>query len=217
MCGRYTLFSTVAILSHLEIEDGSDIEWNPHFNIAPTQETLVVTFHDGSRHLSLMKWGLIPSWTREKAAGIINARAETLTDKSSFKAAFRKQRCIVPANGFFEWKHGPKGKIPMFIHQNKNLLMGFAGLWDTWIDKHGDILETFTIITTDANELIRSIHDRMPVILSPSDYGKWLSPRAELEDLKELLKPAEHSLTMHEVSPGVNSPKTDGPQLIQTT
>ncbi len=194
----------------------------PRYNIAPTQETPVVRLDQaGGRALAMLRWGLVPSWAKDATIGakLINARADTVATKPSFRAAFRQRRCLVPADGFYEWQAGLPGKPrpgkpkqPYLIARADKATFAFAGLWEHWRDG-GQVLETFTIITTDANKTLMPIHHRMPVILDPGNYAAWLDPKNK--DAEALLKPApDDALTAIPISTRVNAVRNDDPSLI---
>jgi putative SOS response-associated peptidase YedK len=219
MCGRYTRTASTKALKDwfplLEIT----IDLPPRYNIAPTQTVPVVRRDiDSARpELALMRWGLIPSWAQEPSIGnrLINARCESAADKPFFSAAFRKRRCLVPADGFYEWQKQGKRKQPYCIRLKDGSPFAFAGLWEYW--NKGDVpLETFTILTTDANDLVRPLHDRMPCILDPRDYEQWIDPNLQKpEQVLGMLRPLDGSaMTMCPVSDEVNSPKNDGPGCL---
>lgn len=215
MCGRFCLAVTPAELAkYFKLATVSDF---PHrYNIAPTQPVAVIveSMEQPERHLRLMKWGLIPSWAKDPAIGnrLINARAETLTEKPSFRTAFKRRRCIIPASGFYEWKKVAKGKQPYYFELQTASLFALAGLWESWQG-----IETCTILTTAANELLQPIHDRMPVILQPEDYAPWLDLKTENpETLQPLLRPFPASqMHCHAVSKRVNTPTLDDPECIK--
>jgi putative SOS response-associated peptidase YedK len=190
------------------------------YNIAPTQLIDAVLETDSERVLSELKWGLIPSWAKEESIGskLINARAETLTEKPSFKNAFRSRRCIIPASGFYEWaKKGASAKQPYYFYLKEKDVFGFAGLWEEWTDRlTGEIVESCTIITTAANEVLEPVHDRMPVILKPESYDLWLDEKERNTDrLQSLLIPfTAGEMAAHTVGKAVNSPSYDSPELI---
>lgn len=221
MCGRYTLSS-----SDDEIQLLFDLPAlpfvPPRYNIAPTQETAVVrvTKPGGPRRLDLLRWGLIPYWAKEAAIGnrMINARAESVAEKAAFRWSFKKKRCLVAADGFYEWKKEGKAKQPFLIRRQDGRPFAIAGLWSSWYspEKTGP-LETFTILTTDANDLLRPLHDRMPVILEPESFDLWLDPKVEDEaKLKPLLLP--HTVDGYEafpVSRAVGNPAYEAPDCIQ--
>ncbi|MGD9124593.1 MAG: SOS response-associated peptidase [Desulfarculaceae bacterium] len=220
MCGRFTQGQEMAVLEkRFELEPGG-LELKPRYNLAPGQETGVVAQGRG-RRLELMRWGLVPHWAQDVAVGYknINARAESAAEKPMFKGLLRQSRCLILADGFFEWPSQGKGqtKAPMRFLLADEVPFAFAGLWDTWTDPEGASLHTFTIITTQANDLIRPLHQRMPVILKPEDEGAWLDP--ELTDpgrLTSLLRPYPAGLMKgYGVSPLVNSVKNDSPQMIE--
>lgn len=219
MCGRYTLTREEReIAEKLEVQES--FEFTPRFNIAPTQEVPVV-FHDGGRTCTTFRWGLIPFWARETAIGsrLINARSETISVKPAFRNLLGKKRCLIPADGFYEWKKSGKQKIPVHIHLASREVFCFAGLWDCWRSPEGQEIRSFTIITTEANEGLRTVHDRMPVILRKSDYQMWLDPsESNKESLKALLRPYDSEEMQHfTVSPFVNSPRNEGAQCMAQT
>lgn len=191
----------------------------PRYNIAPSQPAPVIIKAD-EFEMKMMKWGLVPYWAKDPKIGfkLINARAETITEKPSFKTAFKKRRCLVPADGFYEWDKNKvaRVKIPHRFVLKTGELFSFAGLWDAWKTPEGESLETFTIITTAPNELMEPIHNRMPVILKSRDEDLWLDPRADQSSLLSLLKPYDSNLMEeYEVSVKVNSPREEAPDLIQ--
>lgn len=214
MCGRYTLSSKgdeVALLFDLQ-----EIPQLPlRYNIAPTQETAVVRVErpGAPRRLDLLRWGLIPYWAKEASIGnrMINARAESVAEKPAYRWSFRKKRCLIPADGFYEWKKMGKAKQPYLIRRKDARPFAFAGLWDRWQDPERGPLDTFTILTTDANDLIRPLHDRMPVILDPRDFDLWLDPALDVrERLQPLLAPFDpEQMETFPVSRAVNSPAND--------
>ncbi len=213
MCGRYTLTSEAAALAERFALDAPEQIVLPRYNIAPGQEAPVIV-NDGRSRLHLMRWGLVPSWAREPRDALINARAETLGQKPSFREAFARRRCLVPADGFYEWRRRPGvRKAPMRFTLKNGELFAFAGLWDTRRDAQGRNIHTFAIVTTEANELMRPIHPRMPVILRQDRAAAWLdaqSPAAAALDT--LLAPyAADGMDAYEVSPLVNSPANDSP------
>jgi putative SOS response-associated peptidase YedK len=171
-----------------------------------------------ANELVLLRWGLIPSWSKDAkiAYKFTNARAETVADKPSFRSAFKQRRCLIPASGFYEWKRDAKQKQPFFIRPRDEELFSFAGLWETWHDREGEIIESCAVITTEANELMRPIHDRMPVILDPESEAVWLDPHAATEDLRSLLVPfASERMEAYPVDLYVNNAKNQGPRCIE--
>jgi putative SOS response-associated peptidase YedK len=216
MCGRFVLAADPASLQQA-FNLASLPEIQPRYNIAPTQHVPVIT-NETPDALSMLRWGLIPSWSKDMAAAskMINARAETAAEKPAFRAAFKRRRCLIPATGFYEWQARENGKTPMFIHLKTAPVFAFAGLWEIWHSPQGDEVRSFTIITTEANSFMRSIHDRMPVILHPADYQTWLdSSEVPAEVLRSLLRPFEAAdMTAYEVSRMVNRPTADAPELI---
>jgi putative SOS response-associated peptidase YedK len=188
------------------------------YNIAPGRDIAIITKAGGQNRLSLCRWGFVPSWCKELNEGykMINARAETVAEKPSFREAFRCQRCLVVADGFYEWKHEGGKKRPFYIHRRDGRPFGMAGLYNCWTSPEGDRVCTSTIITTDANEALAPIHDRMPVILAMDEAGLWLDPAVhEKEKLLPVLKPCpDDDLELYEVSASVNSPKNDSAENI---
>jgi putative SOS response-associated peptidase YedK len=188
------------------------------FNIAPGSEMPVI-IHEEKNELVIMKWGMVPHWTKDihTAKRPINARAETLAEKPSFKELLKNRRCLVPASGFFEWKKEGNKKIPFYIHLPKSPLFAFAGLYDRWTDPEGNLVFTYTIITTEPNDLIAKIHNRMPSILLPENEDRWLSKiPLSAGDLKEILTPfPAENMSMYPVSPLVNTPVTDDERIIR--
>ena len=202
--------------------DGDLPKYKPRFNIAPEQTSPtipVIVRHRGGNECRLMHWGLIPHWAADPSIGnrTINARAETLTELPSFKSLVTRCRCIIPADGFYEWRKEGKRKVPMWVHLKTKEPFGLAGLWDVWRKPDGKKMESFTIITTEPNELIEPIHNRMPMILRPEDEEQWLDVyRTPFTKAKRLLKPRlAELLDAHDVSPIVNSTKYDGPECIK--
>lgn len=218
MCGRFTLRTPKErVKREFQLREEPVVE--ARFNIAPTQSILAVRQIDDEREATSLKWGLIPSWAKDDSMGarLINARSETVAEKPAFREAFKRRRCIIPADGFYEWRREGKGKQPFFFSMRDGRLFGFAGLWDSWRDEEGKVIESCTILTTEANEVLRPVHDRMPVILHPETYARWLDEDARaVESLKELLGPYPASqMTAHPVSAQVNSPRSQGEDLIK--
>ena len=209
MCGRYTLTTPVGTLAEEFGVAGPLPGVSPSYNVAPTQEVAAVLVEDGERRLEMLRWGLIPSWAKDPEIGnkMINARAETVSEKPSFRNPFRKRRCLVLADGFYEWQKTNNGKQPYYIRMEDGSPFALAGLWESW-DRDGEEVRSCTIITTDANELVGEIHDRMPVILHSEDYGLWLDPDFDEKDpLTALLKPyPEDVMEAYPVSRRVNKP-----------
>ena len=221
MCGRYTLRVSPAELADL-FGVINQFDWSPRYNIAPTQTVAAVrSLESGDgREMALLKWGLIPFWAKDAkiASNLINARADTVATKPAFRAALKRKRCLIPADGFYEWKPipGQKVKQPYLISVKGVPAFAFAGLWEHWTNPEGQRVDSCAIITTDANELMQQVHNRMPVILDPGDYGQWLDP--ELQDAKavtDMLKqfPADQ-IQMVPVSTLVNSPRNEKPECV---
>ncbi|MBJ6749904.1 SOS response-associated peptidase [Geomonas anaerohicana] len=191
----------------------------PRYNVAPTQQVAVVREDtDGGNRLDLLHWGLIPAWAKERtiAYKMINARSETLLEKPSFRQAYKYRRCVVPVSGFYEWRHEGKEKLPHYIRIRDGLPMLFAGLWESWKSPEGEVVESFTILTTAANKLLESIHERMPVILHPDECGRWLNRHlTDPTPLSVFFQPYPADLLeLWPVSPLVNTPKVDSCELI---
>ena len=222
MCGRFVLDDIDDIFPRYGIKDSNGIKekLTQRFNIAPTQ-SIPVIYKDKNQEnkIEFMKWGLVPFWAKDPKIGygMINARAETLSQKPSFKHILKTKRCLVPSSGFYEWKKMDKHKVPYYIGIKNSRIFSFAGLFDNWKDSVGNELVTFTIITTDANNTLKPIHDRMPVILEQEFEEKWLDTRIQdFDSLAEMLKPyPDDQMTAYAVSREVNDPKNDNPQLIR--
>jgi putative SOS response-associated peptidase YedK len=197
-----------------------DGELTPRYNIAPTQDVAVVRLAKdrASRELAMLKWGLVPSFADDPKTGnrMINARAETAATKPAFRAAFRERRCLVPADGFFEWRAEGKKKVPHYITLRDGGLFAIAGLWEYW-RREEQVIQSCTLLTTDANDLVRPLHDRMPVIVPPEFYDHWLDPQVrEADGLQSLLRPLPaEQMAMTTVDPVVNSPANDDLRCIQ--
>lgn len=213
MCGRFSLTSDEQQLNMFFELSGGNAPYVPRYNGAPTQELSVIT-GDGPRKLQLFRWGLIPGWCKDlPKVPIINARRETLEQKPSFKTIFREKRCLVPADGFYEWVHSGK-KLPYRFTLNDGSLFAFAGIWDTWKQIDGKEINSFAIITTDANKVVEPVHDRMPVILEKEHFNTWLQNN-DVNKLKPLLEPiAATRLKKYRVPELVNKATAEGPELI---
>jgi putative SOS response-associated peptidase YedK len=215
MCGRYVLASPGEVIAgYFGLDEVPD--YPPRYNIAPTMDALVVReTAEGEREAVMLRWGLIPAWAKDPAIGsrMINARAEAVADKPAFRAAFRRRRCLVPADGFYEW-HAVAGgrKQPYFIRLASGAPLGLAGLWETWRGPAGDAIATFTIVTTTANEALAALHDRMPVVIAPADYDEWLSS----PNPSALLVPwAGEPFELRPVGTRVNSVRNDSRDLLE--
>jgi len=219
MCGRFTLFEADKILSK-EFGVSGVPPLSPRYNIAPSQAIAAVrTPHTGAgRELALLRWGLIPSWSKDPAIGnrLINARAETVQEKPSFRNAFRRHRCLIPTNGFYEWQRQERGKQPYFVRMRDERIFAFAGLWDRWESPDDGVIESCAILTTAANAVLAPIHGRMPVILPQAEYARWLDPALKDPDsLSPLLVPfPPEGMLAIPVSPRVNAPSTDDEKCI---
>jgi putative SOS response-associated peptidase YedK len=219
MCGRFALFAGPEELAKAFGVTIEDVTLPPRYNIAPAQAVPVVRTTDGRRQLVPAHWGLIPAWAKEAAMGsrMINARAETVTEKPAFRVAFRSRRCLIPASGFYEWQARGRGKVPHFIRRADGGLLAFAGLWERWTPAEGEPVESCAILTTTANAVMAPIHERMPVILDPGDFPAWLGETAAAPaDVAALLRPfTDGRLVAVPVSTYVNNPAHDGPQTIE--
>lgn len=218
MCARFTLRSdSYGLASLFDLDEAPNL--GPRYNIAPTQQVAVVV-EDAThkRHLEMRRWGLIPSWAKDKAIGqkMINARSETAAEKPSFRNAMKRRRCLIPADGFFEWREEGGRKQPYLIGMKDGRAFAFAGLWESWNDPEDGELLTCTILTTEANEFMSELHDRMPVILPKEDYTIWLDPANESpEKLTPLLRPCDPSLLRSfPVTPKMNSPRFQEPEAV---
>lgn len=220
MCGRYTQTADLETLQRRFELSSKGVTLEPRYNLAPRQEAPIIV-QENERVLRIMRWGLVPHWAKEDSIGykLINARAETITQKPSFKEPLKTRRCLVLADGFYEWQKTEKKnvKIPMRFVLKNGEPFALAGLWDLWQKPDGDKLLSFTIITTNANDLVGRIHDRMPVILRKEDEDIWLDTNSKgIDKLVSLLKPYPSDMMEgYEVSTLVNSPKNDTPECIQ--
>ena len=192
----------------------------PTYNLAPTDEAAVVVEREDRRAIRAFRWGLIPSWAKDEriAAKLFNARAETLATSGAFRESFKRRRCIVPADGFYEWQRSAGVRQPFLIHRADGAPLAFAGLWSGWRHPETEqVIRTFTIITTSANATLSTVHDRMPVILEAADWARWLDPSTQdVAELEPLLAPApEAELVLFPVRPLVNSVRNNGPELIE--
>lgn len=218
MCGRFAQRSDPKRLAkEFKVAEVPQVE--ARYNIAPTQEILAVRELADGREMAFFKWGLVPSWAKDLSVGarLINARSETVEEKPSFREAFKKRRCIIPADGFYEWQRTGGRKQPFFFRMRDEHPFGFAGLWERWEGKDGQAINSCTILTTGANEVLRPVHDRMPVILHADEYEMWLDTDVRKLDLiKEMLRPyPAEELTSYPVSTAINSPRSQGAELIE--
>ena len=221
MCGRYSLTTPVEGIARLFAFDARP-NLAARYNIAPTQPVPVLRDDlAGRRELALVRWGLVPSWAKDVAAGapLINARAETVAQKPAFRSAFKRRRCLIPADGFYEWRAWPDGpKQPYRIAMADDTVFAFAGIWEHWEAEDGSVLQTCAIITTEANDWMVRIHDRQPVILPERFYSDWLDPQQSWDDVSEMLSPSLDGLelTEHVVTGEVNSSRNwGGPEFLE--
>jgi putative SOS response-associated peptidase YedK len=220
MCGRFTLLVPAEELAQaFDLPSVPEVV-PPRYNIAPTQPVAIVRLDPDrrQRELAYVNWGLIPSWADDPAIGnrMINARAETAAEKPAFRAAFKYRRCLVPASGFYEWQQRNGAKQPYYIYPAGGPVLGLAGLWERWVHPDGSEIQSCTILTTTPSGDVANLHNRMPLILDPADYGAWLaSDGANLDELQHLLRPApEGMLAAEPVSTYVNRPGNEGPECI---
>ena len=219
MCGRYALIASAPRLARLlGLIDLPELP--PRYNIAPTQAVTVVrATHPGGRELVMMRWGLIPAWSKTpgKDYRMVNAKAETLAQRPAFRTAYRRRRCLIPADGFYEWKQLPGRKQPYYVAMKDGAPFVFAGLWERWRGADEQIIDSCTIITTEPNDMVADIYNRMPAILEEKDYDAWLDPeQQDTRPLDALLRPYEASaLTATPVSTHVNNPRNDDPRCME--
>jgi putative SOS response-associated peptidase YedK len=218
MCGRYVITSTPAAIRAL-FGYPEQPNFPPRYNVAPTQPIPVVRLHEGNRQFALMRWGLIPSWVKDPKTFslLINARSESVIDKPAFRAAMRRRRCLIPADGFYEWKEVGGRKQPVFVHlRQTGGPFAFAGLWETWTGPNGEEMDTAAIVTTNANRTLSAIHSRMPVIVPPDAFDLWLDcAKVDAQTAAALLVPARDDLLeAYEISPAVNRVANDSAALF---
>ncbi len=220
MCGRFTLITNAQLLSRiLQLNRTPEVE--ARYNIAPTQPVAAVRVfsESGEREMDLLRWGLIPFWAKDEKIGtrMINAKAETVFDKPAFRLAARRRRCLIPADGFYEWQKKGKEKFPFYIHMKDEKPFCFAGLWEQWNSGSKEAIESCTILTTDANDLVQPLHNRMPVIVPSDNYDLWLDPEIEEQDkVAPLLSPYPSApMTAYRVNQEVNNAAFDDPKCIQ--
>jgi putative SOS response-associated peptidase YedK len=217
MCGRFTLAAPTEQLA-TQFQLAAAPELAPRYNIAPTQQVAAVRATEGGRELALLRWGLVPSWAKDPSVGakMINARSETAAEKPSFRSAFKQRRCLIPADGFYEWQQHGGVKQPFHIRMADGAPFALAGLWELWKTPEGDWLQSCTILTTAANALMEPLHDRMPVILPADQYERWLDPGLRDAGALQALMlpfPAER-MVAYPVSRAVNKVGNDGPELV---
>jgi putative SOS response-associated peptidase YedK len=219
MCGRFVLYRNLEQIKEAFVIE--QVRWEPEasYNIAPTQDVAVVVQREGKNSLEKMRWGLIPSWAKDPKIGsrMINARSETLSEKPSFKRPFKSRRCLVIADGFFEWAETDHGKVPMFIRLKSQRLLGLAGLYDVWESPQGETINSCTIVTTRPNDFMQPIHNRMPLILPKPQETEWLDPTTpRIDDWLSALTPyPSHEMEAYEVSRWVNSPQNNSVDCIR--
>jgi putative SOS response-associated peptidase YedK len=217
MCGRYCITSAPEAIRAL-FRYREQPNFPGRYNVAPTQPVPIVRLADGQRQFALVRWGLIPAWVKDPKTFslLINARGESAVDKPAFRNAMRRRRCLIPADGFYEWKSEGGRKRPFFAHPTAPGPIAFAGLWEAWIGPNGEEVETAAIVTTAANRLLRPIHDRMPVILAPEAFDMWLDG-AHVDALTAaalLVPPPDDAMEAYEISTAVNRVANDGPEIL---
>ena len=215
MCGRFMLNSDPADIA-AEFSLAAKPVLKPRYNIAPSQPVLTIRNIDRERAAAEARWGLVPSWSKDRKIGnrLINARAETVASKPAFRAAYRRRRCLVPADGYYEWRAQSDAKQPFFIYATAGTCFAIAGLWEHW-QQDDEVIESCTLITCEANQRLSGVHGRMPVVIGQDDYNLWLDDEADPAALGNLLQPAPESrFTMHAVSTRVNSPRNDSIECI---
>ncbi len=218
MCGRYVLHTPVGALAEAFGAAGPLPNFPAGYNIAPTQQGLILKRDpDGVRRLHSARWGLVPSWSRDLSIGarLINARAETLGEKPSFRAAFQARRCVVPADGFYEWVAEGKQRKPLWIRRPDGRPLALAGLWEVATGVDGDSLQTFSIVTTESRGGLAPIHDRCPVILGEAGVATWLAPHEPADEIVALMQPEDHGLLVSPADPRANSVRNDDHHLIE--
>jgi putative SOS response-associated peptidase YedK len=217
MCGRFTLATPPEAIQDLFKLDQPPEVLRPRYNVAPRQLVAVVQADTaGGRRFEMFSWGLLRSWAKDQKLRPINAMAETVATKPMFRDLFARRRCLVPCDGFYEWRATAGGKQPFHIRLAGGALMAFAGLWDEWAGPGGEVVSSCCVITTEANELVRAIHDRMPVIVPPADFDRWLHPKTSKDELVAMLRPyPADRMEAVPVRPIVNTVQNEGPELLE--
>ena len=221
MCGRFSQSKSAETIAQV-FQVNNVPPLTPRYNIAPTQQiqTILQNAEQSQREFQMLHWGLIPSWAKDPKMGarMINARAETVTEKPSFRAAFKQRRCLILADGFYEWQQQEKKKQPFYFRMNNENPFAFAGLWEHWKSGDGEVINSCTILTTEPNDLMRPVHNRMPVIIDPKDYDLWLDTEVKTPELLQpLLHPySAEEMTAYPVSTKVNKPVNDSAELINS-
>lgn len=217
MCGRFTLRHSVDEIAERFNVTNVAFDFGPRFNVAPSQEIAAITGEGDDRTLRPLKWGLVPFWAKEASIGnrMINARAETIAEKPAYKHAVARRRCLIPADGFYEWAKTGSKRTPMHIHFEDGRLFAFAGIWERWGPTSGEEIVSCSLITVEPNEVVSPIHNRMPAILAPEDEGAWLSETRHVHDVLPLLRTHDaKGMEAYPVSRGVNSPAFDDPSCV---
>ena len=218
MCGRYAVTSAPEAIRAL-FGYPEQPNFPPRYNVAPTQPVPIVRMTDGQKHFALVRWGLIPPWVKDPAAFslLINARGETVCDKPAFRNAMKYRRCLIPADGFYEWQAGARGKQPFYIRAKDGAPLAFAGLWETWTGPNGEEVETAAIVTTDANKEMAAVHHRAPVIVPPEQFDFWLDCAniGEQEAASLFVRAPEGSMQVYEISTAVNRVANDSAELLR--
>jgi len=218
MCGRYTIIASPEALRAL-FRYEEQPNFPPRYNVAPTQPIAIVRLVDGKRHFALVRWGLLPSWVKDPKTFtlLINARGESAAEKPAFRAAMKRRRCLIPADGFYEWQKAGDRKRPFYVRAKSGAPLAFAGLWESWTGPNGEELETAAIVTTRANRTLSPIHERMPVIVPPEGFDLWLDgATVDATTASALIAPApDNLLEAYEISTAVNRTANDNPKLLE--
>jgi len=218
MCGRYTVISAPEALRAL-FRYAEQPNFPPRYNVAPTQPIAIMRLVEGKRQFALVRWGLLPSWVKDPKTFtlLINARGESAAEKPAFRAAMKRRRCLIPADGFYEWQAAGDRKRPFYVHAKSGAPLAFAGLWETWTGPNGEELETAAIVTTTANRTLKPIHERMPVIVPPEGFDLWLdAANVDATTAAALIAPApDNLLEAYEISTAVNRTANDNPKLLE--
>ena len=221
MCGRITFRASGKDLATLfDLIEPPDLELEPRYNVAPTQPVVAVreAANGAGRELVRLRWGLVPHWSKDLKIGykLINARSETVASTPAFRSAFKARRCLIPADGYYEWQRLDGKKQPFLFRRKDGRPFAFAGLWERWSPPEGEVVESCTILTTEANELAKTVHDRMPVIVDGTDFALWLNPAGKLEQCQALLRPyAGEGMEAYPVTSFVNNPRNQGSQCVE--
>ncbi|MBT3327123.1 MAG: SOS response-associated peptidase [Gemmatimonadales bacterium] len=218
MCGRFTLAADEQQLVEAFDIPTLTFDFQPSYNVAPGQSTVVVAADGAGRRAGQLKWGFVPGWLDQPGSGFINARSESVADKPSFREAFARRRCLVPADGFYEWRRDGDAKVPHWFHPSSASPVAFGGIWESWSRPDQEPKHTFAILTTAANEDVRGVHDRMPLVISPRAFSVWLDRNAQAAEVQSLLRSApDGTFDVHPVTDRVNRPSENDVGLTEPT